>query len=127
MKGVLIRSPWVDMILDGKKTWEIRGQNPKLRGEIALIQSGSGTVVGVCELLDVHGPLSEDEYFGNSYRHRGDPTYNLPYDKTYAWELTNVRRLKKPVPYDHPSGAVIWVKLPEDVEKKIRQALKHPG
>ena len=23
--ALLIRHPWIDMILDGKKTWEIRG------------------------------------------------------------------------------------------------------
>ena len=29
----------------------------------------------------------------------------------YAWELSNVRQLKRPVPYSHPQGAVIWVNL----------------
>lgn len=29
----------------------------------------------------------------------------------YAWELSNVIKYKKPIPYCHPRGAVIWVKL----------------
>jgi len=50
MKGLLINSPWIEMILEGKKTWEIRGANTKLRGPIALIKSGSGKVVGTCAI-----------------------------------------------------------------------------
>ena len=52
MKALLIKTPWIDKILDGKKTWEIRGSATKIRGRIALVQSGSGTVVGICELVD---------------------------------------------------------------------------
>lgn len=26
MNGLVIRNPWVEKILDGKKTWEIRGR-----------------------------------------------------------------------------------------------------
>ena len=39
------------------------------------------------------------------------------YPNTYAWELTNVKRLRKPVPFKHPSGAVIWVMLPDNLPK----------
>lgn len=123
MKGVPIRSPWIDMILDREKTWEIRGKTSKYRGEIALIQSGSGTVVGVCDLVAVHGPLTEREYAKNSHKHGNNEPYGLPYGNTYAWELANVRRLKKSVPYVHPSGAVTWVNLSEEVEKKVKAML----
>jgi hypothetical protein len=42
MKGLIVKSPWIELILEGKKTWEIRGSNTKIRGPIALIKSGSG-------------------------------------------------------------------------------------
>lgn len=42
MKEPLIKSPWIDYIFDGRKTWEIRGSNTKIRGSVALIKSGSG-------------------------------------------------------------------------------------
>ena len=45
MKGLISKSPHVENILSGKKTWEIRGSNTRIRGEIALIKSGSGTIV----------------------------------------------------------------------------------
>ena len=61
MKGLIIRQPWVGKILRGAKAWEIRGFQTKIRRPIALIQSGTGTVVGVCDVVDVHGPLSLEE------------------------------------------------------------------
>jgi hypothetical protein len=45
------------------------------------------------------------------------------YRNTYAWVLKNPRRLKKTVPYKHPSGAVIWVKLDGIVERAIRKQI----
>jgi hypothetical protein len=33
--------------------------------------------------------------------------------------LSSVKRLKKAVPYQHPSGAVIWVKLSDDVRRQV--------
>ena len=41
-KGLMIKSPWIDKILAGEKTWEIRGYTTETRGTIALIKSGSG-------------------------------------------------------------------------------------
>jgi hypothetical protein len=47
VNGRLIRKPWIDLILEGSKTWEIHGTATGNRGRIALIQSGTGTVIGV--------------------------------------------------------------------------------
>jgi hypothetical protein len=58
LSGLLIRSPYIDWILAGSKTWEIRGSSTAKRGRIALIQSGSGTVIGVADLVDAVGPLT---------------------------------------------------------------------
>jgi hypothetical protein len=54
------------MILDGEKTWEIRGSRTSVRGQVALIASGSGTVVGVCDLVDCIGPLTAEEFRKNT-------------------------------------------------------------
>lgn len=52
MRAALIRRSWIDMILDGQKTWEIRCARTSVRGRIGLIASRSGTVIGVCDLGD---------------------------------------------------------------------------
>lgn len=114
MKGLIIRSPWVEKILDGKKTWEIRGSYTHIRGKIALIRGGSGLVVGTCELVGVVGPLTRKDFQKNA-RKAGlskSEARSLPYERTYAWVLKSPAKLRRPRAYRHPSGAVIWVRLP---------------
>lgn len=114
MKALLVKQPWIDKILSGEKPWELRGSRTKIRGPIALIQSGTGTVVGICELADVEGPLSLAKLRRTVARHRVPPGYfkdGPPYPKTYAWVLRGAIRFTRPVSYEHPSGAVIWVNL----------------
>jgi len=115
VNGLIIRSLWVEMILEGKKNWEIRGGYTHVRGKIALIRGGSGLVVGTCELTDVVGPLTREEFRRNA-RKAGltEPeAATLPHKQTYAWVVKNARKYSPPRPYKHPCGAVIWVKLSE--------------
>jgi len=60
MKGLIIKSPWIELILEGKKTWEIRGSNTKIRGPVALIKSGSGKVFGEANVIDSKELTLED-------------------------------------------------------------------
>lgn len=125
-RALLIRHPWIDMILDGKKTWEIRGSKIALRGVIGLIPSRSGTVAGVCEVVDCIGPLSAGEFRKNAKKAGMRPSEAELgwYRNTYAWVLTNPRYLKRPVPYKHPSGAVIWVSLNSRTQRAIQEQLR---
>ncbi|MCG6537850.1 MAG: ASCH domain-containing protein [Syntrophales bacterium LBB04] len=116
MKGLLVRSPWIEKILAGRKTWEIRGSNTNIRGRIGLIKSGSGLVVGTWDLVGVEGPLSLAELRRNESKHQiplTDLRGGLPYERTFAWVLRDAKPLGKPVPYEHLRGAIIWVKLTE--------------
>lgn len=122
MKGLIVKSPWIDKILSGEKPWEIRGNNTKIRGRIALIKSGTGKIYGTVELID-SSRLSYNDFFKNKDRHKIDDTgayfiYNTP----HAWVLSNAIRLDNPIPYNHPQGAVIWVNLPDDILKEIEDA-----
>src|ERR1035441_1047339 len=125
MRALLIRRPWIDMILDGEKTWEIRGSRTFVRGQIGLIASRTGTVVGVCDLVDCIGPLTAEEFRKNAKKVGvcpGEATLGR-YRQTYAWVTAKPRSLKQPVPYEHPFGAVIWVRLDGKVEREIRKQL----
>jgi hypothetical protein len=125
MRALVVRHPWIDKILAGKKTWEIRGSNTTIRETIALIPGGSGTVAGVCDLVDCIGPLSADIFRKNATKAGmlpGEARLGW-YRNTYAWVLANPKELKPPVPYDHPSGAVIWVCLEGAVERAIRRRI----
>lgn len=116
MKGLLIREPWIGMILSGRKFWEMRSSRTHVRGRIALIRSGSGLVVGTAVVSDCLPALDADEMRQSTAFH------GLPLDQldevmargwTIPWVLSDVRALPTPIPYRHPSGAVTWVDLGE--------------
>ncbi len=124
MKGLLIKSPHIENILDGRKTWEIRGSTSKeLNTTIALIRSGSGMVVGKCKIATVHGPLTRSDMEKNGSKHLVDQSrideVLQRYSKCYAWELVDVIELRQSVHYDHPKGAVIWVTLAPAVSQQV--------
>jgi hypothetical protein len=116
--ALIIKEEPLSKILAGTKTWEIRGSATTRRGRIALVQSKSGLVVGTCELVDVVGPLGLDELRSASRRSGFTPD-RLPYASTHAWVMRNARRLRTPIPYAHPAGAVIWVKLSPRVVRRL--------
>ena len=110
MKALIIKNPWIDYILDGKKTWEIRGCKTNIRGQIELIQSGSGLVVGSCEIIDCK-ELTIEDYKSNTDKHNIQEVTTFPYKNTYAWVISNAKRYEIPKKYKHPQGAIIWVNL----------------
>ena len=110
MKALIIKKPWIDYILDGKKTWEIRSSKTNIRGKIELIRSGSGLVVGSCEIEDCK-ELTLEDYKNNIHKHNIQDANCLPYKKTYAWVVTNAQKYETPRRYKHPQGAIIWVNL----------------
>lgn len=110
MKALIIKKPWIDYILEGKKTWEIRGSKTNIRGQIELIQSGSGLVVGSCEIIDCK-ELTLDDYKNNTDKHNIKNIEALPYKKTYAWVVFNAKKYETARKYKHPKGAIIWVNL----------------
>jgi ASCH domain len=126
MRGLPIRQPYIDMILDGRKTWEMRKSRCNFREQIALIQSGTQTVVGVADVVDCIGSLSDEERSAAVDRHCVAPAeWSNPkfMDYRFAWVMSNVQRLSMPVPYRHPSGAVIWVNLNDSVAQEISSNL----
>jgi hypothetical protein len=118
MRGLLIHSEPLEAILLGKKTWELRGRRTHIRGLIALIRSGSGQIIGTCELVDCIGPLSLSDLRRNCAQHgmpQRDLRSGVVYEKTYAWVLKNPRRLENPVPYNHKFGIIVWHPLPDSI------------
>ena len=50
---LVMKNPWLDLILAGKKIWEIRDAKTKQRGKIHLALSGAGgRIAGQCHITD---------------------------------------------------------------------------
>ncbi len=111
---LLVKEPWVSLLVDGVKTWEMRTSGTNVRGRVGLAASGTGTVIGAATLVASHGPLHPDEFVEHRDKHQADPNRLTEYaagGSLFAWEFTDAERFEPPVPYMHPSGAVIWVKV----------------
>ena len=109
-RGLIIREPHISKILSGQKTWEMRSTHTKRRGVIGLIEAGTGLIVGEAEIIETYGPLLIIHLQQNKDKHQCE-LKDLDDKWRFAWALKNARRYDKPIPYSHPKGAVIWVKL----------------
>lgn len=113
MYGLIIKKRWLDLIMSGKKTLEIRGCRTSHVGEeIALLESGSQKIRGFCTIKEVMD-LDKGKWEVHRDRHCVDvPWENLikRYKTPYAWHLSAITP-KEGLTYEHPKGAVIWVNL----------------
>jgi hypothetical protein len=129
-RGLLVRDPYATQILNGEKRWEIRGRGSQIRGTIVIIKSGTGHAFGTVDIVRVLGPLAiEDLTEAHQLPARERDEFRragLPYPRTYAYELDNPRWFTSPVRYDHPSGAVTWVRLPDLNLETVRYAPAPP-
>ena len=103
--------PKLNQIFDEEKTWEIRGSKTNKRGKIGLIQSGSGKIIGKCDLIDCIGPLTKEQLLLNKNKHKSMNIDSIFYKTIFAWVIKNAKRYSVPKSYKHPNGAIIWVKV----------------
>lgn len=109
-KALLIREPWVDLILSGQKTWEMRSSMTKFRGKFCIAKSGSGLLVGEATLVDCFLTTPTQRSVDYISKH-GVSSVDLLSKWSFAWVLSDVIRYDCPIAYEHPQGAVIWVNL----------------
>jgi hypothetical protein len=60
-RALVIAAPYIDYILSGAKTWEMRTRPTRVRETIGLIRKGSGQIVGVAEIVDSTSDLSHSQ------------------------------------------------------------------
>ena len=107
-QALIIKKKWIDKIFDEGKIWEMRSQPTNIRGRIGLIESGTGHIV---DEVDLTGCEEIDTKDKDLIKYHKVENVDLLDKWSYAWFLENAKRYSKPVPYTHPQGAVIWVKI----------------
>lgn len=126
--GLIIDKPWITMILSGQKTWEMRSRKSNKTGYIALIEKGTKQISGIARITGYSGKLTIQELKRCEKKHRVPASKYTADD--YKWfiaiQLSNIAKLMHPIPYQHKSGAVTWVKLGEQA-KVIEQLEKQIG
>lgn len=120
MDGLIIKEKWLDLILSGKKTLEIRGSNTtKINETIYLLESGTHRVRGTCAIKSTF-PITCDDWYNNTNKHCVDIPYSKlrkRYDTPYAWVLKDIEHWDDVSYYEHPKGAVIWIKNVEPTDE----------
>ncbi len=107
-RSLIVKKYWLDKIFDEGKVWEMRTTKTSITGIVGLIESGSGLIVGEMNLTGCsERQVPKTEYL-KKY-HKVDDLDLLDKWK-WAWFLRDAKRYDEPTPYDHPKGAVIWVK-----------------
>ena len=122
IRGLIIREPYVKLIVEGKKTWELRRLNTKIRGYVALMYRGK--LYGFAKLNDVF-KMKVDKLKKYYSKHL---TENVAIDKyandkaeLYVWIFSDPIKLPKPIDISYPKGAQVWVKLNlNEILRKIR-------
>jgi hypothetical protein len=112
MKALSFRQPWAELILQGRKTLDLRTYSRDYRGPLtihasleiersACLQHGldpdalpTGGVVGIVELVDIT-PLDEAGYAARKDEHLGGRSYRAP---MYGWALRDPQRLPQMIP-----------------------------
>lgn len=121
--GLIVRKRWLDLILSGRKTWEMRSRNTTRTGPIALVEKGTGTVVGVAWLTGCSARLDAAGMRAATNRHgipEGEIADVMGRNWTVPWHLADARRLRAPIRYEHRGGAVTWVMLNPAAQAALR-------
>ena len=107
---LIIQQPWIELILSGVKTLEIRGKICKKPGGERVylaLSGGGGIVLGSAEFVACHGPFSKAEWTSRRREHCVEAA-KLPYGTTFGWEVRKPQRFRAPVRYAHKPGVVVW-------------------
>lgn len=124
--GLIVRDPYASQLLNGEKIWEIRGRPTQIRGTVVIIKSGTGHAFGTVKLVRVLGPLQLGDLVDAAELPDAEReqfrVLGLPYRQTFAYIVSNPWWFQDPIPYRHPSGAVIWVNLPDLDLSKVAYA-----
>ncbi|SHK50668.1 ATP-binding cassette domain-containing protein [Rhodothermus profundi] len=123
--GLFIKEPYASLLVEGKKTWEIRKHPTRVRGRIGIVSGGK--LIGTAELRETRGPFSVETLAAHADKHLADTETLNAYARgrpLYAWVMEHARRMEQPVPVPRRPGHQMWIRLrPQDKgsQKTLRQ------
>jgi hypothetical protein len=143
VKALSFRQPWAELVLQGRKTLDLRTWSTRYRGPLAIYASQTvekeaclrhglepdqlttGAVIGLVDLIGVL-ELDQAAYAAQADQHLSGRHYQEP---LFGWELTNPRPLADPVP---TRGRLLLfdVDIPgygETPDQELTQAVTQPA
>lgn len=105
---LIVKKPWIDLIVSGDKTMEVRGGRTKKVGQtIMLMASKTDYIIATAKIVDCIGPMDKELF--ETYRpfHKSTDC-NPPYETTYGWLLADVQRLDEPIYHKRKHGSIVF-------------------
>eukprot|EP00435_Cladocopium_sp_Y103_P025345 s362_g6.t1 len=101
---MVLRQPWLNAILDGTKTMEVRCRKHRA-GRVWL---GSGGVIhGRVRIMD-SVQLSEEDFRARAAEHLWPADAEVPYENPWGLLLAEVEKMNPPLPYWRSPSAIGW-------------------
>ena len=100
---MVLQRQWLDLVLSGGKTMEVRSRN--LGAGVKYYLGHRGRIYGSVVIAEVEEVGSVEHWRALLSFHMWDVA-DRPYQRTYAHRLSKVLVACSPVPYQHPRGAV---------------------
>jgi hypothetical protein len=112
MKALSIKQPWAELILQKRKTIELRTWNTKFRGYFLIHASGDvdlknckrfnlnckelprRAIVGVAKLVDIKVYNNKEEFLRDKNKHLADKFFERLKFPIYGFILEDVKRIK---------------------------------
>jgi hypothetical protein len=107
MRCLKIADRWVNLIINGTKTWEIRRKNTIIRERIALGNTKIRRVVGYATIVDSIG-MSVAELKKHNDMHQANDFLEKYANGTktlFAWVLEDIEADAKPKSYSYSTGS----------------------
>lgn len=111
MRCLKIDDKWVNLILSGTMTWEIRRRNTLIRERIALGNTKTKRYVGYAIIVDSK-EMNIEELKEHNDKHQANDfleKYAKGRKTLFAWFLEDIEAEAKPKPYSHSTGS--WCKM----------------
>ena len=116
---MVVHQPWLNKILDGDKTMELRSR--RYRTGYAWLDLG-GHIYGRVKIAEAV-PLTTEEFRARAAEHCWPAEKEPPYKTMWGLLLVEVQQLPGPMPYWRPGCAIGWNvyrKQPEDLPMKSK-------
>jgi hypothetical protein len=104
MKAFSVREPWASLIVEGKKTLELRSWRTHYRGTVLVHRSGRDRgLIGMAEIAYIIEITSLEQFRSLRDEHRAPDEFYQ--DKLFGWVLRNA----KPIDFIPRKGQLgIW-------------------
>ena len=105
-QALVIDAEWANLILSGRKTWELRQAATSFRGFVHLVTDrDKGMIIGRVRLVDCR-EVSREDLLNNVDKHMVTNSAKIKRPYMWAWVLTDPMLFDKPFFHKHDLNTI---------------------